>query len=55
VDLDRSNKPVSGESQRQSPRKKTWITPTIEEAEASETAAKNAANAEILTYTKNGS
>jgi hypothetical protein len=54
VDRDRSSKPASGESPRQSPRKKTWITPTIEEADASETTAKSGGNAEI-TFTKLGS
>jgi hypothetical protein len=55
VDLDRSSKPEGGESRQQTPRKKTWITPTIEEADASELTAKSAGNFEVYTFTKNGS
>lgn len=54
VDADRSSKAPSENAQRPLPRKKTWITPTIEEADASQVTAKTASNAET-TYLKRGS
>jgi hypothetical protein len=56
VDVDRSNKPAGDDAQRSMRRKKAWITPTIEEADASEVTAapKSAANLES-TFVKRGS
>ncbi len=50
-----SSEKAQGKAAERSPRRKVWVTPTIEEAEASEvTAAKSAANNES-TFAKRGS